>query len=222
MARRWRAWLGVFGSFLLVPLVVLMAAAPAHACSCAMGGTKEYVEWADAIFTGTLVEVDAPDPDDGHVSRGDDITMLVAVDRVFKGEAPAQVEVVTSSGGASCGLTPPPVDGDPWLWFLHLTEEGRYTASICGGSGPAVEGSVARVVDLVGPGAKPGPVSTTSGDSTPGGQGSDGGPEGLDAESSDAQTEGAGADSAVWWGVGGLLIVLAAGVAGVVMVRRRA
>lgn len=228
MAGRWRAWLGVLGSFLLVPFVVLVGASPAHACSCAMGETKDYVEWADAIFTGNLVEVDAPDPDDaGSAPGGDDVTMLVAVDEVFKGKAPAQVEVGTRSGGASCGIAPPPVGGDPWLWFVFVTDEGAYSATICGGSAPADDKVLTQVVDLVGPGSTPEADPDPDSEGTPPDDpGSAGESEGSAAEQgegdvSDAEADGAGENTAVMWGVGGLVLLLAAGTIGVVMVRRR-
>ncbi len=178
------------------------------------GETADYVGWADRIVTGTVTEVDEAGPGpDGTMSSAADVTFTVAVDQVFKGDVGAEIEVHTASGGASCGIDPLPGPEEQWLWFLAATEEGRYGAYLCGGSGPAGEQSIAEVVDLTGnpgtAGAEAGPADdgSTEAASTAAG--------GTDADEQDSS-------DAVPWGVGGIAVVLGAALVGVAVVRRRA
>lgn len=193
--------LGVLG---LAPVAVLIAVAtPAHACSCVPGQISDQVRSADGVFTGSLVE--APDAGEPAAVR---VRFIVDVDRVFKGDVPGQVEVITARSSASCGIDPLPGEDETWLWFVTTNETGDYAAYLCGGSGPAADKRMAQVVEVTGPG-------TETPDSAGGPAGGDTSPsqEGEDA----ADDEGR---SAVPWGVGGLALVLAAAVAGAVLVRR--
>lgn len=192
-----------------------------------MGKTADYLEWADAVLIGSIAEVETPEPDaDGVVSSGDDIRMTIAVDEVFKGEATAQVEVFTASGGASCGLVRLPEPGDPWLWFLYRTEQGAYAVNTCGGSGPAERRPVARVVELAGPGTPPAVPSAQGeeGDSPGEETGGVGGAAGTDQETRSGETDAQDqqGSSAVPWGVGGVALILGLALVGVFAVRRRA
>lgn len=211
--RGWRTWLGLLGSLLLVPVVVMIAAAPAHACSCAMGETADHVGWADRVFTGEVLEVQMPGVgSDGVQSSADPVRILIAVDEVFKGELPAETTVVTAASGASCGLEPLPAEGESWLWFAAESERGRLGVGLCGGSSPVDERTVAEVVAVTGPGTeavatgeKPSARSQAVSDTGSGRSGAD----------------DAGSGDAVPWGVGGVLVVLGVAVAGAAAVGRR-
>lgn len=232
MMTRWRMPLGLLGTLLLIPLVVLMATSAAHACSCVQAETSEHLSWADAVFTGNVVEEaaepDAGDPEamrrepEGRPMPGGAVRFTVAVDWVYKGEVPAEVELHTSSGSASCGVDPLPDEEERWLWFVAADDEGGYAAYLCGGSGPAAQTTVAEVVAITGVGAAP--DSEAAEDAS--GDAQKGAAKRTDAEASDADEEAAGhgeggETSAAPWAVGGLLLVVAAGLVGSGLVRRR-
>ena len=206
----------MLGTLALVPVAVLIAVAPpAHACSCAPGEVSDQVGSADGVFTGSLVETPA-EPGDGRAGEAPDagepaavrVRFTVDVDRVFKGDVPGQVEVITARSSASCGIDPLPGEDDTWLWFVTTNEKGDYAAYLCGGSGPAADKRVAQVVDVTGEGVE---ASEAADDRADGGSP-------LGEGEGDADDE---ARSAVPWGVGGVLLVLAAAVIGAMVVRRR-
>ncbi len=113
-----------FGAF------VLEAPQRAVACSCATFTDTEAYEFADVVFTGTLVEIDTPSGD--IVVSTDPERFVFEVDQVFKGEAHTRQSVVTAREGASCGLE---ISGPgPFVVFARLDDDGP--------TGGAVEGEV--------------------------------------------------------------------------------
>ena len=96
-----RVLLGALVAGLLVPL----AAAPAHACSCIGLPIAAQARQADAVFVGTITNRIGPAIGAGGVwSSTDPVTYTVAVDGVYKGSVRATEHVVSAASGASCGL----------------------------------------------------------------------------------------------------------------------
>jgi hypothetical protein len=76
-------------------------AAPACACSCVPVTEAEAYARASTVFAARLVRVS--DPVDGQ-SSVDPVTMVFAVDSVYKGKVTTLQEVVTPMSSASCGM----------------------------------------------------------------------------------------------------------------------
>ncbi|WP_162602512.1 hypothetical protein [Nocardioides daejeonensis] len=229
--RSLRTALVFVASMLLAPVVILVAAAPAHACSCAMGKTADHVEWADRVFTGRVVAVVSPETD-AEGEPGDRLQFTsgsrefaVAVDEVFKGEVGAEITLVSAGNSAACGYDTLPGKDEEWVWYAHrVGEEGvpgveghqdAWSVNICGGSGPSTEVDLTEIAALTGERSAPtGAGATDASDST--GAASDKGGAGA------GEAAGSGSRDAVRWGIGGVLLVVGAGLAGAVLVRRRA
>jgi len=71
-------------------------AGPAHACSCIGATVPEHFDQADVVFVGEL-EANLPAPEA--------VRHQFDVERVFKGEAGAVADVLSTGSGASCGLS---------------------------------------------------------------------------------------------------------------------
>jgi len=80
--------------------LAFIAVRPAWACSCGTGADP--LESAEVAFTGVATDVDRP-PATGGVVGPVTVTVTFAVESVEKGSAGAEVELTTSSEGASCG-----------------------------------------------------------------------------------------------------------------------
>ena len=124
-------------------LVVVGAASPASACSCAVVGVRDratadtLLAGADAVFAGRLVDRREPVSLDGSSSSADLATLTFAVSRVFKGEVAPRQEVRTAQSGASCGLE---LAGEgPFLLFAQRAADGTLRASLCGGASERVD-----------------------------------------------------------------------------------
>lgn len=126
---------------LSVAVVVVGPAPPVMACSCAAITDAEAAEASDAVFVGTLVDVERPPPAESRSST-DPATYTFAVSEVLKGDAAERQEVVSEVWGASCGLE---LRGDgPFLVFATTTSSGwsprpgpgQYFAHLCGGTRP--------------------------------------------------------------------------------------
>lgn len=139
--------------------IVVLTAGTSHACSCVMAETAEQAEWADRIFTGEVVEVlsEQRGTDGVRASMGQGHEFVVAVDEVYKGEATAEVTLVTASNSAACGIDTLPGPGDKWVWFAQVAEgrEDTWGVNICGGSGPVGDDEAALADALGTPTAAP-------------------------------------------------------------------
>ncbi len=125
MVRLVAAWL------LLAAATLILAPAPAYACSCIGRSTEQLIEDADVIFGGRLDE----DTKSGQVR-----TLTFSVDLVYKGSADADQVVSTSTSTASCGLG---ISGPgPFVIFANESADGVLRANLCGGTraGPAPAG----------------------------------------------------------------------------------
>jgi hypothetical protein len=152
----------------LPPLIgglVLVAAGPAAACSCAIPGSEaQRAARADAVFVGTLIsQATQIDPRveraQREFTRTSDQRVLVRalrnntsrtvwtfkVSRVYKGAVGKRQEIVTAAGGSSCGLE---LRGPgPFLVFAYKPagdrsrlEPRQYGSGLCSGSRPLADG----------------------------------------------------------------------------------
>jgi len=116
---------------------LVLVPAPSYACSCVTATDVEHLDRADVVVTGTLVDVDLAS------APADKVVYVVAVDRLYKGEAPETLRVRSSASGASCGLEGMVADRR-YLLFLEGTGED-FRANLCGGT-RAVADQPIRVV----------------------------------------------------------------------------
>lgn len=86
---------------LVAPALVVVGASSAIACSCIpQRPDKVAVEDAEAVFTGTVTEVE-PGVDIGF----DKVTWTFAVEEVYKGNVGPIQDIRTHTQSAACGLT---------------------------------------------------------------------------------------------------------------------
>lgn len=149
---------------LTVGLVVLASAERAAACSCVGVSDQEAVPNADAVFTGTLVDIITPTG--AAVSSADPERFVFDVDEVFKGEVSARQSVVTARDGASCGLE---ITGSgPFVVFARTETDGITTgavdgelySSLCSGARPLVNSALPAGLVV---GAPPNPAASAIG-----------------------------------------------------------
>ncbi|WP_345578879.1 hypothetical protein [Nonomuraea rosea] len=89
---------------LLLAAAMLVGVAPAaHACSCADMRPAKAVDHADAVFTGTVVDV-RKDVGDPFGARPPAVYRFRA-DNVYKGAPAAEFTLASDVDGASCGYT---------------------------------------------------------------------------------------------------------------------
>ncbi len=126
----------------------------AQACSCAIGTPEERLDWADAVFSGQIVERTGKRVEKvgKNLFTGGKFTYTVEVDAVYKGQVAAIEKVVAGTDSASCGVTFP--DSGPILVYGTTgggiiggsVGPGAYGTSLCSGSAatavvPAVYGA---------------------------------------------------------------------------------
>ncbi|MBI4900027.1 MAG: hypothetical protein HY829_06060 [Actinobacteria bacterium] len=128
-------------------IVVTGGAGPALACSCAFQRFPEYVAYADAVFVGTLAEIEGPAKRQ-IMSSTDPVTYTVAVDEVYEGAVGSTTVFESAVSGASCGLDGMVVDRR--YVFFTTAEGGVPTASSCGGTAPVTPRRLAAVQRLLG------------------------------------------------------------------------
>lgn len=135
---------------LLVPSMWL-GAEPALACSCVPSTTADFVERADVVAKGRLVDSDVV---------GQEVTYTFTGSERYKGDLDPDFEVRSSASGPSCGVTGLVLGG---RYVVFMTEEGeQLAANSCGGTGPATPEYVEQVEAVTGPGSSldlPGPGS---------------------------------------------------------------
>ena len=83
---------------LIVGLTVGLSASPAAACSCMEPSDEQSFEFADAVFTGQIVEI--------REVAGEHV-FIVDVDAVWKGDVDRWQTVTTALDGAACGIMLP-------------------------------------------------------------------------------------------------------------------
>lgn len=148
------------GRLLAIVLValstVLLAPAPAFACSCAGLTPAEHVEGKDVVVTGRVLDhVEARSRPWG----GTPSTYLVETETVWRGEVTARFEVIGGEAGDTCAMEGIEVDRR-YVFLLHQQGEELH-GSLCGGTGSVSERQVDRLLDPVaGQPTGGGPAST--------------------------------------------------------------
>lgn len=87
---------------LSVPLLMVVNAPDALACSCVGMAFPAQVERADVVFTGRTVERE--EAGGILVGSGDPVAWTFAVDRLHKGATRDEQEVVSARSEATCGV----------------------------------------------------------------------------------------------------------------------
>lgn len=107
----------------LAVAVLLAAAPPCRACSCAPSTPQGAFRKADAAFVGRVVQ-------DTMVAKG--TTQTFEVDEVYKGALTSRIDVWAEVGTewvSSCAILYPA--GEPVALLLVVDEQGRWQASAC-------------------------------------------------------------------------------------------
>lgn len=169
-----RALVGAVALAFAPLLLVSVAAAPAHACTCDTGSIGKQLKAADLVMVGTVERVVPPSelpspsndpsatssasasptgaaasPSPSGVGTGpDEETLQVVATRLFKGELETSRTRVVSVGGGSCAWYDPAVD----TRLLFVVQGGR--TSLCSGSQPVSDGVMAKVHKVLGSGRK--------------------------------------------------------------------
>lgn len=108
--------------------ILVGSAENAAACSCATFTDDEAIEYADAVFVGTLAEIVTPEGE-GY-SSADPERFVFEVDQVFKGTVYARQSIVTARDGASCGLE---IGGPgPFVVFARIESDGSTEGATVG------------------------------------------------------------------------------------------
>jgi hypothetical protein len=139
MQRRALSIVTMTAATLMAALVLALFATSerAAACSCGVLTDEEALEYADAVFIGTLAEVITPGGT--SYSSADPERFVFEVDEVFRGEVFAHQSVVTARDGASCGLE---ISGPgPFLVFAVTDDaftggavDGELYSNLCSGT----------------------------------------------------------------------------------------
>ena len=122
-------------------LVVTVQAPAAADCTCQPGGLGQQVERADAVFIGTVDNVEV---------AGNDHTYDVTAARAYQGEPERSTQVFSAGGRNACGLGELAV-GTSYV-FLATGTEAPFEADSCGGTDVANPGKVSRIEGLLGEG----------------------------------------------------------------------
>jgi hypothetical protein len=102
---------------------VLVFAAAASACSCALVPEKQRYRQADAAFVGRLVSVRMVEGD-----RYGEAVFRFRVGRSYKRNLKDFVRVRSNTQGASCGIEPQ--KGRRYAMYLYR-DDGRWTSNLC-------------------------------------------------------------------------------------------
>lgn len=113
-----------------------------YACSCAYDPNltpqeqlmQNYErEHNELVFTGTVVQLVAPDPNSIVQSSADPIYVTFLVNQVFKGEVAQEFTLTTPMSGASCGYDF--VKGNDYLVFAGDDfRDGSWNSGLCSGN----------------------------------------------------------------------------------------
>ena len=123
-------------------VVTVQAPASAADCTCRQSGKLEQqVERADAVFIGTVDNVEV---------AGGDHTYDVTASRAYQGSPERSTQVFSAGGKNACGLGELAV-GTSYL-FLATGTEAPFEADSCGGTSVANPTKVAKVERLLGEG----------------------------------------------------------------------
>lgn len=142
--------------------LVLATAAPAFACKCQAADIDQQTERADAVFVATV---------DGVTEVGRKFEFAVTATHAYKGTVDRETTITSNQAPTACGLGELKVGTD--YVFLVTGDTPPYSATSCGGSGPAndrriteVEGALGAGTDIAPP-APPAPTLTRVEGATP-------------------------------------------------------
>ena len=156
---------------LVAVAATLSASVPsAHACSCVPFTTQGYVDRADVIAIGTVIQL----IDDEDTGGGpNDLDARVSVSRYLKGTGPAEIVVDDPPSGGTCGFLDEGDLGDTYLLFL-TGSDSPFESNLCSGNGsldgPTPEHGPERLDEvraITGPGVPPEGVPSQAGADTP-------------------------------------------------------
>lgn len=160
----------LLGTLVLAGSVVVLGAAPAQACRCVQQQVAQQARAADLVVTGTVEGVRQGGAQRDRQRFGN-VTLVVAVDRVYAGSLPdATLEVTTAASTTACGLGRLP-RGERYVFFLSA-DSRLLRATSCNGTTPARSSEVAEVERVLGEGRAAG--ATTGSDGTGGTEGGSG------------------------------------------------
>lgn len=133
--------------------LVLATAAPAFACKCQAADIDRQTTRADAVFVATV---------DGVTEVGRKFEYAVTATHSYKGNLDRETTISSNQSTEACGLGELKVGTD--YLFLVTGDAPPYSATTCGGSGPASTGRITEVESALGAGediAPPAPPAPT-------------------------------------------------------------
>lgn len=117
-----------------VVTALVALAAPAKACSCALGDPRDALARSDGAFVGTLLSR-RPAVDSGGEPDLQTDVFTFQVDEDVKGVYPDTFDVYSASSGAACGLEVGQGEQSGLLLYFH-EEDGRWWSNLCSQMSP--------------------------------------------------------------------------------------
>jgi hypothetical protein len=125
--------------------LLVLTPSPSWACSCATATTKQYVDLAGTVASGTV---------DWTASDGQTRTYQVDVDAVYKGSAATSEKLVTNAQESACGLADL-APGRRYMFFIDGVHPGSMRVGLCGGTVAYDRDVAERVAAVTGPPSAP-------------------------------------------------------------------
>lgn len=140
----------------------------AAACSCVLLDTAEQAESAHLVASGTVTAVSEPRPDG---ENGPVAVYSVDLDRIWKGQAQASIDVLSPRDGASCGIEGIEAGSAIILFAGHADILGAPSTSwrtnLCNGTGPSDSQRIDELTALLGTPSTPEPDSASPAEAVP-------------------------------------------------------
>ena len=142
--------------------LVLATAAPAFACKCQAADIEKQTARADAVFVAEVDEV---------TEVGQKFEYSVTATHSYKGTVDRETTITSNQSTTACGLGELKVGTD--YVFLVTGDTPPYSATTCGGSGPATTGRIEQIEgalgagEVISPPAPPAPTMTKVEGATP-------------------------------------------------------
>jgi len=152
----------VIAALLAISGLVLATAAPAFACKCQVVDVEQQATRADAVFVAEA---------DGVTEVGRRFDYALTATHAYKGAVARETTITTNQATTACGLGELKIGTD--YIFLVTGDTPPYTATSCGGSGPANATRLSEIETVLGAGddiaapAPPAPSMTKVEESTP-------------------------------------------------------
>ncbi len=138
-------------------LVLAAMSRPAEACSCARPSIAAGAARADAVFAGRIVATTVTPVDPAACKKKPawcvkSYRYTIAVDNVWKGDVPANVEVDAGHGRGDCSFGK--MTAERWL-VMASGPLDHLTVRLCSGTRPATTRALAQAVSAIGTGSVP-------------------------------------------------------------------